>query len=805
MGTKRRTKAKTKGRIGAQLSERAQGWIEEQGWTALRHIQTESIPPLLEILRTRATTDVVVSSPTASGKTEAVFLPIATLLDEEAPAGGIEVLYICPLIALINQQADRLRKGLIDTSRNLITPWHGRAAQAGKNRLEEAPGGILIITPESLESQFIRRGGQLKSWYKTLRCIVIDEFHAFFNNPRGVQLLSQLNRIDLVADRRIPRFALSATFDAAARDEIAKQLRPTDWKSVKFLTDEHGHELHFAVKCFSEQSDSPRIGTDRRNEDIARAAYDDFRDLPRMPTGERGKGLIFVNSRKEAEFFADRLHKLALKDGRDVEFHPHHGSLEQNLREKAEEAVRSAEKAAVVVCTSTLELGIDIGMITQVGQVDPGSSVSSLHQRLGRSGRRHGQISQLIMYLRDAEIDRRKSPLTELHLPTFQAFAQISLVQDKAYEPPDRRPAHLSTLIQQILSLAAQQGGFVTQDVVRTHLVDLGPFHALRRENDPDDHLALLFARLEMAELLERRTEIGYALTTRARRMMDNHHFYAAFQTGEDYRVYAGTELLGTVPSAHLYKLGDLIIYARRPWRITGITHENRTIHLDRADDGEAPLFSGSPIPPSQAVIRRMQQLYAGSETPHEVEMNETAGRLFGEGIEAYERLGLKRRSIVDYGNGVLLMPWLDERGQSSLQYALRFWGVNATSANVAVFAEGVEHRVVETLLTDLANGTKEVPEPAEAMRSASTVLIDKHDRLLSPYLQRWNAATFRLDMDGVSETARRLLHVQSSAARGNATSLLAGSSSSPQASKVALKRRQTSSRSASIIRSRSS
>src|SRR5438067_238674 len=137
---------KVRGAAFDALSERVRGWIEKKKWAELRPIQNKVIPVLLRELRKPSGADFVISAPTASGKTEAVFLPIATILDAEAaPQPGADVLYICPLIALIDQQAERLRAGIIDHKRFPVTPWHGRAGASGKGRFQTNPGGILVI------------------------------------------------------------------------------------------------------------------------------------------------------------------------------------------------------------------------------------------------------------------------------------------------------------------------------------------------------------------------------------------------------------------------------------------------------------------------------------------------------------------------------------------------------------------------------------------------------------------------------------------------------------------------------------
>ena len=147
-------------------------WVWTKGWSCLNEIQEKSIPLILE-----GKSDVIVSAPTAAGKTEAVFLPIITRLIEEQSI-GYHVLYISPLKALINDQYERL----LDMTSNTdvrVTAWHGDIAQSRKYKSLQSPSGILLITPESLESLFVNRYEYLQSAFGNLKYIVIDELHSF--------------------------------------------------------------------------------------------------------------------------------------------------------------------------------------------------------------------------------------------------------------------------------------------------------------------------------------------------------------------------------------------------------------------------------------------------------------------------------------------------------------------------------------------------------------------------------------------------------------------------------------------------
>jgi ATP-dependent helicase Lhr and Lhr-like helicase len=158
------------------LATPVQRWIHSQGWTDLRDAQEAAIPLILS-----GDTDVLIAAATASGKTEAAFLPICSALVAQPGSGGVQVLYVSPLKALINDQYRRL-EGLCEDLDIPVTRWHGDVSGTAKKRLLNDPRGALLMTPESLEAMFVLRGPQIRTLFADLRYVVVDELHSFLGS-----------------------------------------------------------------------------------------------------------------------------------------------------------------------------------------------------------------------------------------------------------------------------------------------------------------------------------------------------------------------------------------------------------------------------------------------------------------------------------------------------------------------------------------------------------------------------------------------------------------------------------------------
>lgn len=229
-----------------------QRWIWDQGWTDLRDIQERAIDPVLSGDR-----DVIIAAATAGGKTEAAFLPVCSRLVEE-PRGSIRALYISPLKALINDQFDRLER-LCERLEIPVHRWHGDVSSGHKRQVLSEPAGILLITPESLEAQFVLRGTAISKLFASLDYVVVDELHSFIGTERGKQLQSLLSRLEFVLRRRIPRIALSATL--GDMDLAAEFLRPDRRLACDILvSNESRQDVRLQIRGYRVKPPDPSTG-----------------------------------------------------------------------------------------------------------------------------------------------------------------------------------------------------------------------------------------------------------------------------------------------------------------------------------------------------------------------------------------------------------------------------------------------------------------------------------------------------------------------------------------------------------------
>jgi ATP-dependent Lhr-like helicase len=317
-------------------------------WTELREVQERTY------LAAVKGSDVLVIAPTAGGKSEAALIPVMDdILKNGRP--GVTCLYISPLKALINDQEDRFRTFCIPTSLSVMK-WHGDVAKGDRFWKDGEPPHFLMITPESLE--VLLQEKKLSSDLRQVRTIIIDELHAFVESERGVHLKVLLDRMDRITKKQVQRIGLSAT--AGNPEEVLAWLSDSRHNVELVTISSPPKEKQFLFIVEPEEKD--RINA-----------------LVRIVEGK--KALVFVNSRSGAE----KLMKASA--GRIRNLHIHHSSLSPATKKTSEEAFVSHD-GACIICTSTLELGIDIGDLDVVVQVGPPNSVSSFLQRMGRSGRR---------------------------------------------------------------------------------------------------------------------------------------------------------------------------------------------------------------------------------------------------------------------------------------------------------------------------------------------------------------------------------------------------------------------------------
>ena len=610
-----------------QLDRRVQKWLFKQDWSDLREIQKRAIEPILASDR-----DVLISASTAAGKTEAFFLPACSAIADQKRGFGI--LYISPLKALINDQYRRL-EDLCDMLEMQVTPWHGDSPQSLKKRAKNNPSGILLITPESLESMLVREPGWVKESFTSLKYIVVDEFHAFIGMERGQQLLSLLTRLEYVVDRSsdpIPRVALSATLGEL--EKVPAVLRPDgNFPCETISSSRHESTVKVQVKGYLEPNN---INDESGN---MSSEYQICMEIFRTCRGD--SHLVFANSRARTESIAAKLLDLCSESIVPNEFFPHHGSLSKELRETLEARLQKDALPTTAICTMTLELGIDIGKVNSVIQVTPPHSVSSLRQRLGRSGRR-GLPSVLRMLISESELSNHSSFMDALRLGLIQSLAMVRLlIVDHWFEPAELDQMHLSTLLHQILAVIAQFGS-VRADQLYHLLCTRGPFKQVSIKD-----FKVLLSHMGKVNLIQQLESGELVLGMEGERHTSSYTFYAVFQTPEEFRVVAGSRTLGTLPVDTVILKGQHIIFGGRRWKVKDIDDEKKVIYVTSTKGGSPPKFGGGGMTVHDRVRQEMFSIYQTGDYRIEVSgqkidfLDSMAKRLFEEGTHFFREAGV--------------------------------------------------------------------------------------------------------------------------------------------------------------------
>ena len=729
------------------LDERIQRWIWQKGWEELKDAQEKAIPIILDGSR-----DVVISSATASGKTEAAFFPILTRflsVIQNDPC----VVYISPLKALINDQWDRLEQ-LCESLHVPIVPWHGDASLAQKKRFLKNRCGCLLITPESLESLLIHYGSSLGSVFDKLLYIVIDELHAFIDSDRGKQLQSQLHRIETAIKRRVPRIGLSATLGEMRL--AAEFLRPGQRDAVAIIEGrDSGQELKVIVKGYRDspcESDNPEThGSDKStlpissDESTLAGEFGICRDL--FSTLRGSNNLVFPNSRSKVEFYADQLRIACEKLGIPNEFWAHHGNLSKEIREEAERTIKASNRPTTIVATTTLELGIDIGAVKSVAQVGAAPSVASLRQRLGRSGRRKGEPAILRCYCLEAEVDDN-SPLSDLlYEGLLQNIAQIRLLVKGWYEPPRIQSLHLSTLIQQLLSAIAQYGG-LNAELAWTLLCDSGVFPQINKQ----EFLELLRGLGAKRVIFQDNTGL-LLLDSLGERLVNNYTFYAAFVSEREFRIVCGEKTLGTLPLSRPVDSGSYLIFAGHRWKVLTCSPDKQTIEVEPSRGGKPPVFDGMGCKVHDLVREEMRVILAGSDPV--AFLDKTAMSMLFDARAAYVRLGLGKRNVLPKGSDVYLVTWKGDWINDALALMLRRKAFNATNEGLAIVLSNTDLRSVADALREI--GSERMPSPEEISAKVDNKQRGKWDWLLTENLLSKSFASNELDIEGAQRIAQEI------------------------------------------------
>lgn len=719
------------------LAAPIQECLWRMGWTELRWIQTEAIRTVL-----LSDQDVLISAPTASGKTEAAFLPILSHLCE-SPTNSVGAMYVGPLKALINDQFRRLEE-LCEHADIPVHRWHGDVGAGAKKRLIERPGGVLLITPESLESTFVNRSAQIQRTFGQLRFVVIDELHALVGKERGLHLRSLLYRLQQRTGAPFRLLGLSATLGDWA-DSYAGWLRPEGPQRVHVIQEQNGEKsIRFKIYGYSELADQETDGSnDEPNVDYR--PPDGI--LDEMLAGFGGKKcLVFANRRTDVEKFADLLNERCERVGRPKEFLVHHGSLSKEIREHAEASMRE-ERPCSIICSSTLELGIDIGNVQEVGQLGAPWSVSSMVQRLGRSGRRDDTAAVMRLFVGEEPIESDADITEKLHLELVQAIALTELMLKSWIEPPEIDAIDLSTFLQQVLSVVKESGAAEASQIY-DRLVKQGAFHGVTVPT----YTALLRC-LGQFDLLEQDPTGKLILGIQGEHLVRKHDFYSAFATPAEFRVVYQQRLIGMLPHTAVPRPGDCFLLAGRRWEAIEIDVAREEISVAPARGRRLTLFSGSGgnLHPR---VRQMMR-YMLLETTIPAYLNPEAVDWLQNARKTARQARLATSDwFAPTDSQCYWFTWTGTRAHESLLLIAHSAGMPAEDkAGIALLF----HAASVTVMRKLRSAMQKRPTAYELAAQMLQKQKRKYDHYLSDDLLTLDRATDAIDVDGAMEVLHRL------------------------------------------------
>ncbi|BAY19364.1 DEAD/DEAH box helicase-like protein [Anabaenopsis circularis NIES-21] len=561
-----------------RLAPFIQEYIYHHNWTELRPVQIAACEVIFD-----TDAHLLVAAATAAGKTEAAFLPVLTVLHNH-PTNTIGALYISPIKALINDQFERLN-GLLKTADIPVYHWHGDVAQSRKNQLLKNPQGILQITPESLESLLINKHHDLVRLFGDLKFVIIDEIHAFMGSERGCQIICQLQRLANTIQSQPRRIGLSATLGDYSLAE--EWLRSGTDKQVITPTIEVGkRQIKLAVEHFY-----------LRDDINSSAIYDNY--LFNLTKNQ--KCLIFANNRTQTESVIASLRQIAQEQAQPDIYHVHHGSISASLRQAAEKAMQEPHHPAVTAATLTLELGIDIGNLERVIQLESPLSVASFLQRLGRAGRRGVAADMRFVCVED-------EPSQEAYLPEqipwqlLQCIAIIQLYLEERWIEPIKPPKYpLSLLYHQTMSILLATGEISPANLAK-QVLKFPPFAAITQE----DFKLLLRYLIDINHI--HKTEQGKLIIGLAgEKIVGRFQFYAVFADNQEYVVKQGTTEIGSIVTPP--PVGNQFGLAGRTWEVLEVDFKRKVV-LAKQVDGKATVYwrgSGGSI--HTKILRKMRQV----------------------------------------------------------------------------------------------------------------------------------------------------------------------------------------------------
>lgn len=536
------------------------------GISELRPVQELTIPHVLD------GKNCVVLAPTAGGKTEAAFFPVLSRVDAE-DLRPVSVIYTSPIRALLNNQEERVSRYAATIGRRVFK-WHGDVGPTHRRRFLDHPTDILMTTPESLEAMLMSTRVPARRLFEGLEVVIVDEVHAFADDDRGAHLSALLERLSRYCGRDVQRIGLSAT--VGNPDEILEWLRGRSKREGVVISPPRPPV-------------SPLLSLDYVGS-VANAAI----VAEQLHRGQ--KRLIFVDSRRGVEEFGNEL------TARGVSAFLAHGSLSVTARRDAERAFAEGSDCAIVA-TSALELGIDVGDLDHVLQIDCPGTVASFLQRMGRTGRRAGAVPNCTFLATKESAVLQAAALLRLHRSGFVESVH-----------PSRRASHM--LAHQLMALTVQEQGVPVSDWWGW-LEGATPFLGLTAAEKQSVVEHMLTEEILVA------ADGRLALGPRGERLYGRRHFaelYAVFSVPRAITVCVGEQELGMVDASFLQgaepgSRNSTFVLGGRAWELTHVDWSRARCTVKPAEGGaKAAKWFGGPGALSYELCQAMRDVLTSDD-----------------------------------------------------------------------------------------------------------------------------------------------------------------------------------------------
>lgn len=574
--------------------------VNSLGWRELRPVQDLSIDACL------GGANLVILAPTAGGKTEAAFFPVLSKMLTE-PWTGLSVLYVSPIRTLLNNQEQRLQRYFQWVGRHAAC-WHGDTAQGDKRRMVDDPPDCLLTTPESLEVILVSSKIEHREFFKNVRIVVIDELHAFAGDDRGWHLLSVLARIQRLAGRDLQRLGLSAT--VGNPEEMLAWLSSGSARGRQVVSPSANGKVAADVQL-----------------DFVGSLHNAAKIIALLHRGE--KRLVFCDSRSRVEQLA-----LLLRE-RGVDTFVSHSSLGAEERRAAEQAFAQRQNC-VIVATSSLELGLDVGDLDRVIQIDAPPAVSSFLQRMGRTGRRPATRANCLFLATTDEA-------------LLRAAATLALWREGFVEPVAAPPKPFHILAQQLMALVLQERG-VGQQAWFEWVADVPAFADMDRAKIADLVRHLLASRF----LWRDNGILSFAPEGEAHFGKKNFlELLSVFSSPPLFKVLSGQKELGFVHESTFYKREDgpvILVLAGRSWKANHLDWKRRVAHVEPTEERGRSRWLGEGQFLSYRICQSIKRILA-TDT-NEDYWSQRATAAMGEVRNDYPWVALGSTAVLRHANG---------------------------------------------------------------------------------------------------------------------------------------------------------